>query len=620
MKNLKAIFLTATGVILCTIASAQITTTQNTSTPGRYDLYELTIGHNQSPYTNVWEQVSVSVIFISPTNVRYPIDGFYFNTDTWKVRFAAPETGKWTWSITFTTPTNTYNESGTFNCAASTTKGFLKLHLTNPYRIVYADDTLFNAIGIGDCIFDSDKNNNPIDQWGFDGDFRPSGHEASWDTTIDVYMNAYGANGAGFNLFRWSINNCAFNLFQNIHTTGNTYGVNEGLYGDTIVQKLRQYGFRVWLTLFSWNTPFPSTAMSQPAEEAAVNRYIKYIVARYGAYVDIWEMNNETTVTDHWINFTTAYLRSIDPFNRLISISWERPFNPDININAPHWYEKESEYISDLRTAQKIAVDKPGRKLLVYGEQGNSVQNWDSLSALRMRMRSWTAFFEEGILIFWNSSFAKDYFGGGASNIYLGPQERGYIRILQNYTALADTSVRDMIISPSNTSQVRAYGLRGTDKLLGYFHHYNSHITTTTSTFSVNVPVSGFITWIDPEKGNIILTAAIGSGTQTITTPSFMIDMAMVISSNTLTGITSHDNEQTAINIYPNPAQNTFTIALPDKNFDLLITDITGRYIFERKNISDKTQIECKDYANGIYFVQVRNGKNILNQKLIINK
>ncbi|MEP6795643.1 MAG: DUF5060 domain-containing protein, partial [Saprospiraceae bacterium] len=498
---MKFTLIAAMSLLFYGFAAAQITVIQNTSSPGRYDLYELFITHNEVSYTNVWEQVSVQVNFISPTNETYPIDGFYYNTNTWKVRFAPPETGVWSWTMTFKTPGDSFSKNGNFNCVSSATKGFLKKHPRNPYRLVYADDSLFNAIGIGDCITDGNNDGNISDQWGFDGDFRPAGQEAGWDTTLNVYMQAYGKNGAGFNLFRWSVNNCAFNLFKRIETSGNQYGVTEGLWGDTIVQALRQNGIRLWLTLFSWNTPFHSTSDIQPAEEAAVERYINYVVARYGAYVDIWEINNETAVTDRWISFTTTYLRSIDPYHRLISISWERPISPDIDINSPHWYEKESEFDSDVRTSQKITADKQGGKLLVYGEQGNSVQNWDALSALRMRLRSWTAFFEEGIFIFWNSSWAKDYFGGGASNIYLGPQERNYIRILQNFTALADTSVRDLVITPSNPSQVRAYGLRSTNKLFGYFHHFSSHTTATTSIMFVNISVKSDVTWIDPETG-----------------------------------------------------------------------------------------------------------------------
>ena len=381
---MKTIFTTSVATIFCTIACSQITVNQSTATPGRYDLYELSIEHSQSAYTNVWEQVSVNVNFTGPTNVAYPIDGFYFNKDTWKVRFAPPEMGSWKWSMTFTTPESAYTSDGTFKCVTSTTKGFLKRNPTNSYRLVYADDSLFNGIGIGDCIMDWSGDGNPLNDWGLDGGFRVNGQAPKeWSVSTSTYMNAYGKNGAGFNLFRWSVNNCAFNLYDTISTSGNKYAVQEGLYGDTLVYNLRQNGIRLWLTLFSWKTPFQNSSSLNSAEQAAVNNYIKYVVARYGAFVDIWELNNETKINDQWIDFTTTYLRSIDPFHRLIAENWNAYLGDDIkytntyfnnwkskeniDIGDFHWYERGSEFNTDLRTSQKIIADKSGKKLVVYG-------------------------------------------------------------------------------------------------------------------------------------------------------------------------------------------------------------------------------------------------------------
>ncbi len=74
--------------------------------------------------------------------------------------------------------------------------------------------------------------------------------------------------------------------------------------------------------------------------------------------------------------------------------------------------------------------------------------------------------------------------------------------------------------------------------------------------------------------------------------------------------------------IYPNPAQNSFTVQLYSaNNFDLLITDALGRKVCEQKNISGKTQIDSKDFTSGIYFVNVTTAADLIyNQKIIINK
>ena len=56
--------------------------------------------------------------------------------------------------------------------------------------------------------------------------------------------------------------------------------------------------------------------------------------------------------------------------------------------------------------------------------------------------------------------------------------------------------------------------------------------------------------------------------------------------------------------IYPNPAQNNFTVEMPVEIFDILITDFTGRKILEEKNIHFKISINVKFFPKGIYFLQ----------------
>lgn len=75
--------------------------------------------------------------------------------------------------------------------------------------------------------------------------------------------------------------------------------------------------------------------------------------------------------------------------------------------------------------------------------------------------------------------------------------------------------------------------------------------------------------------------------------------------------------------MYPNPSQQLFTVELPQQNFNVTVFDISGRIIFKQKNISNKIQIDSKEFTIGIYFVSVRimTGKQTIdNQKLIIMK
>src|SRR5262249_5705014 len=186
---------------------------------------------------------------------------------------------------------------------------------------------------------------------------------------------------------------------------------------------------RIFMTLFGNSyAPFGFDPSTDQLE--AVERYAKYIVDRYGAYVDYWELLNEADASDLWIDEVANYIRRVDPYGHRISVSWERNLS-SIDIDAPHWYDSESEFDSDSLTASEAADWKSWGKPVIVGEQGNFYINWDSSSAARMAIRSWTAFFNEIALVFWDLEDFKDRVGGAE---YIGPEERSYIRHLQDFT------------------------------------------------------------------------------------------------------------------------------------------------------------------------------------------
>src|SRR5205807_3211867 len=129
-------------------------------------------------------------------------------------------------------------------------------------------------------------------------------------------------------------------------------------------------------------------------------------------------------------------------------------------------------YSSDADAWQRMTAWKQAGKPVVVGEQGNADQNWDPTSGLRMRLRAWTAFFAEGSLILWNSSFAKDYQNAGAANIYLGPEERGYLAVLQRFTRGFDPRATIASLAISDPGRVRGYALRGPSGYAAYLVAY----------------------------------------------------------------------------------------------------------------------------------------------------
>ena len=516
-------------------APASASTSVSTLLPGaksvgRFDVYEFEFPWPSASYSNPWEQVQVSVTLTAPSGRTTTIGGFYYAANIWRARFSPDETGIWNWRAHMSDKSQSKDFAGSFTVTDSSSPGFVRSNPENKNRWVFDKGMPYYPIGIGDCLLGA-HGASPLNNFGFDGSVRDATHTDGWRTDMETYLTAYSQ--AGLNLFRWSVDNCAFGLYKTIEPSGNVYLQPEGLYGDQLVQSLRTHGFRTYMVIFGFFPPFPD-GNSNPDQMDAIKRYVKYVVDRYGAYVDFWELMNESPnppikIADDWYTQVGTYLRQVDPYKHPISTSWQRPDLPVIDITSPHWYARENEFESDLVTIDQINFyrhhsDKP----IIFGEQGNSEQNWDERSALRMRIRSWTAFFNEATLIFWNSSCCKDSRGGYASNIYLGLQERGYIKVLQDFVRGLDRRIAPAKIEVSDPARVRGYALAAPTILIAYLHAYTDHTNPTTGiSLTADFPVAGTATWIDPSTGSTLATSSVAVGRQTLSVPAFITDVVL---------------------------------------------------------------------------------------------
>jgi len=162
--------------------------------------------------------------------------------------------------------------------------------------------------------------------------------------------------------------------------------------------------------------------------------------------------------------------------------------------------------------------------------------NWDPSSALRMRIRAWTALFQEIGLIFWNTSWSKAGMNGGrytpgAANIYLGPEERNYIRILSDFSSHLDPGVK---IAPASVrgGTVRAYALQSSRLSAGYLHHYGDHTAPATGV-EIKLPLPQgrplAAQWIDPATGKVLKRASLQSVDETLRAPPFSVDITLLV-------------------------------------------------------------------------------------------
>jgi Domain of unknown function (DUF5060) len=515
----------------------------------RYGIFELSIKHAAITRDPFFDPV-LEAEFRSPDGRSRRVRGFYYGRQIWMVRFRPDTPGTWTYRYLFGRKGNRRSGVGRFACTQAEDRFVpLRVNPENPYRWITVSGVPYFPVGLQDCF---QNNGSHIGNPCIDGERRSNPPPS---IGISQYFSIYGQ--VGFNLLRFSQRNCSYPLYSDL----GHYLENESLATDELLATARLYGFRVMFGIFGyhalWYTGnYPGKVLHFVRSKLGMleegtggsggplereKRFIDYCLARWGVYVDFWELLNERQAADSWTATMAAYTRAADPEHRLVTTSWEKPLLPDIGINAPHWYTSEKETESDTVTAQHAREWKRFRKPVIVGEHGNLGMNWDPKSALRMRIRLWTALFQEIAFVFWNTSWSKFGMNGGvytpanASNIYLGPEERNYIRVLSDFSSHLDSAVRQIPIGVSVPERVRAYGLGSNSVIALFLHHYADHGSIECSTeVSFTAPAGirrGKACWIDPATGRQIGIANIRPGNQTLRVPSFQIDIALLLAS-----------------------------------------------------------------------------------------
>jgi hypothetical protein len=498
----------------------------------------------EHPFPNPFIDVVVDAEFTAPDGARIAVPGFYYGSGRWMIRFRPYAAGRWEYSWELQADGLRTQGRGQLDCTSRDDgKGRVRPNPANSMRWVFDNGDPYFPIGLQEGI-------TLQSPWlGIDGEGRNGPRR---DVSVEDYFKIYG--DAGFNLFRFSQRNSGDPLFDDL----DHYRERESIFTDHLLDTARRYGMRVFFGFFGtydlwaptryerWIRRMltlglrrPREAINRPEDSATIEkeeRFVRYCIARWGAYADFWELLNERLAADQWTSRMAAYVHAVDPDHKPVSTSWEKPALREIDINAPHWYESERALDSDLRVRQVAAEWKRFGKPVVVGEQGNSGMNWDPGSALRMRIRAWTALFQEISLVFWNTSWSKagmNYgrYVPGDSNIYLGPEERSYIRTLGDFAARLDPDVRIGEISVAG-GDVRGYALKSPRLTAAYLHHYGDHSTVLRAVkVTLASPESRRLVaeWIDPATGAVVSRAPVRQGEPTLDVPPFRVDIALLV-------------------------------------------------------------------------------------------
>ena len=310
-------------------AALTVTVSDNGKNIGRYDIYEITMEHPDT-YGNPWQDVTISVAFTSGART-FAVGGFYYDAGTWKARFAPMETGNWAWQLTFSNGVDSYKAAGGFTCVASNNLGFIRIHPTNPYRLITdAENKPFHPIGIGGPAMTGTDSLFMDGLWG--------GKRIS----LQRYLNTLASGG--INLFRFNSTKWGRAWIPRLDGKGRrVYDVAVGKVADWSMQQFHDKGIEMMMVVLPGKPNTKSPALDVD--------YFSYAINRWGAYVSIWELMNEVgfpgrPTTPEWYAALCPFIRDHDPYSHPITVSYPDPNSIGrdskgrdyLDITSPHLY------------------------------------------------------------------------------------------------------------------------------------------------------------------------------------------------------------------------------------------------------------------------------------------
>ena len=105
-----------------------------------------------------------------------------------------------------------------------------------------------------------------------------------------------------------------------------------------------------------------------------------------------------------------------------------------------------------------------------------------------------------------------------------------------------------------------------------------------------------------------VVLQAVGSGEPTIQEFDIQVGQVTVLS------------QEGIVKFYPNPTKDVLNISLPNAsdNANVVITDVSGKVIYQSEVASQHTTIDFTMQAKGIYMLKLTIGDEIINQKIIV--
>lgn len=80
------------------------------------------------------------------------------------------------------------------------------------------------------------------------------------------------------------------------------------------------------------------------------------------------------------------------------------------------------------------------------------------------------------------------------------------------------------------------------------------------------------------------------------------------------------ENNELAFNIVPNPNNGLFRLEGNFNNADVKVVDMNGRLMFQSRIDANQTEIDLRNFENGVYLVLIEEDAKVYRQKMVLNR
>lgn len=492
-------------------------------------------------FENPFRDASCTAEFVAPSGSKMTVGGFYDGGDCWRIRFVPREHGQWTWTARVSGGPKPVESSGRFECRGMAGHGFLRVSRKNPFRYEYEDGTPFYPIGIQTCNFLKPD---------FDGPEAGTGQGRVVSSTEWLQAFTGAVNLVRTQFGQGTTAGCALPLIAAPPRNGTDKNAGTGFVFqadrydlalaakiDAVYREQREAGISQILILYqdmsAWKdsgqgsrTAFGAIrdlenyknakASTMPLQE----QYIRYIVARYGAFADIWEIFNEDSYAPAgYLAHLAGVIRKADPYGRLLTSNFSLPGGSWSDITTWHEYMGMPANEVDTYVVSQIALHKSYGKLVQNTEFGNQniLSNDDPV---KWRIAVWASFMHESGLVFWSMSqtkFPANYLTRGNANAYIGPDSRRHFRVFHDLTRELPVDLKPVTIGFTSQTDIRTYALCNGKQGLIYIHHFADHGKAYTCPDKLMVqvgPGKWRVRWYNPEDGREVRSEELGTPQQ----------------------------------------------------------------------------------------------------------